>query len=135
MNAILTTLSNFPEQEIRQLLNLYHIEEYYLKTIKAEINLESFIEFKINHIKNLLLSGNKIWHVLNESMEPIGIFGIQRNEDRSKNFGLNYYEYYPVFNFSHEAIMSLSTFEDQVLSNETKNLHIDYLKVKLNASD
>ena len=135
MKIKLLNTKSFPAEQLKNLLKVYNLEEFYLKTIKTDIDFDKFIDFKVSNIKKRVENGNKIWEVLDNSNNLVAVFGLQRSESRSRNFGIEYYEFNPMFNFSKEAYEALQLFEQEVLSIEVDSLGIQYLKAKVNASD
>lgn len=135
MKIQLLNKDNFPTEQLKRLLETYNLEEFYLKTIKSDLDFSKFIEFKVNNIKKRVEGGKQVWQVLGNSHHLVAVFGLQRSEARSKNFGIEYYEFNPMFNFSKEASKALQLFEQEILFTEADRLGIQYLKAKINASD
>lgn len=131
---ILNTKS-FPLDHLKDLLKEYKLEEFYLKTIKPSLDFDKFIDFKVGAIQKRVVNGMRVWQVLDNSNNLIAVYGLQRSEARSRNFGIEYYEFNPIFNFSKEASKALQLFEHEVLAYEVNRLGIQYLKAKVNASD
>lgn len=129
------TTANFPEKDLTALLENYRHEDFYLKTLKPDMDSNEFVKFKIDRIRLGVENGKKIWQVRNADNEVKAVFGLHRNHARSMNFGMEYYELNPVFNFSEQAGEALAVFDNEVLREEAKTLKIDYLKCKVNASD
>lgn len=123
---------NFDWEAIVDLLHTYILEDFYLRSLK--IDKDQFIEFKTNTIKNKINNGARIWQVVNDG-NILALFGVQRNKSRSDNFGLNYFEYNPLYNFSPYANECLNLFERGVLLQEINDKGIDYIKVRVDASD
>lgn len=134
MNIQLFEPATFPQNQLEVLLKKYSLEDFYLKSIKKGIDISTFVNFKIANIKKKISTG-KVWGVSNSSNELVAIFGLQRSEARSRNFGLNYFEFNPLFNFTSEATKALAIFEREILPQEITNNKIQYLKSKVNASD
>lgn len=135
MEIQLLNTASFPTEQLKNLLKEYNLEEFYLKTIKSNIDFDKFIDFKVDNMQKGVEKGKQVWQVLGNSNNLIAVFGLQRSEARSRNFGIEYYEFNPMFNFSKEASKALQLFEHEVLSDEVDRLGIQYLKAKVNASD
>ena len=127
--------NSFPEDALMDLLNNYHLEDFYLKTLKPDIDMQQFIKFKVSRIHSAVKSGKRVWQVVDNANRLKAVFGLQRNSARCKNFGMEYYELNPMFNFSEDAGKALNCFEQEVLLPEVKMLKIQYIKSKINALD
>lgn len=135
MKIQLLTASEFPVEQLKALLKKYNLEDFYLKSVKTDFDLDEFIDFKVSNIRNRVQNGCKVWQVIDVDNNVIAIFGLQKSEPRSKNFGLNYYEFNPFFNFTKDASKAFTLFEKEVLDKEIRESKIEYLKAKVNASD
>ena len=135
MKIQLLQVSNFPFEQLKKLLEKYTLEEFYLKTIKSNIEFDKFIDFKISNLERQVNSLNNIWQVIDDLDNLVAVFGLQRSEARSRNFGVEYYEINPMFNFSKDALKALELFEKEVIQKEVNEKNIQYLKAKINSSD
>ncbi len=126
------TTRNFDKEKVKNYLENYHIEDFYLKKLK--IDPGKFIDFKLSVIEEKVKKHLDIWQI-EDCGELIALIGIQKNESRSNNFGLNYFEFNPLYNFTDSAIKSLDEFERNVLNKVIDEKNIDYIKARINASD